>query len=414
MIEIERLKFRKEENMKSVCAIDVAKDKSMIFLTTESGEVLIEPYEIKHNIIDFNLLNDKIKSFNLNDLTIFLESTSTYHKPVQRYFLEQNYIVNVINPIHGKNNTRNLRLTKTDKQDCFNLADLFFKTNIKNNNSSINDLYSNLNLLSRQYNNLVENMVRIKNRYIQLVDLVFPEMSLIFKNKELYGKTALYFLKAFPHAEIIKYKRVDTLAYNMAKAQNRSYKYYINKATKIKELATNSYPGVSLDSQDVDNLKEIIDIIIYNQGKLDLCKEKMITLAKQSSLFPIINSIFGIGELSASLLIAELRDVTRFDNIKQLNAFCGLDPTIMQSGKSINYHGPISKRGNRQARKILFNCCVSIISASVIYNTNNSIYLYFRKKQAEGKHYYECITACCTKLLRIIFALCKNNSSFTN
>ena len=400
--------------MKSVCAIDVAKDKSMIFIMTETGEVLIEPHEIKHNLSDFDMLNNKIKSFNLDNLTIFMESTSTYHKPVQRYFLEHGYNVNVINPIHGKNNTRNLRLTKTDKEDCFNLADLFFKSNIKNNNSPIDDLYNDLNLLSRQYNNLTENIVRIKNRYIQLVDLVFPEMALLFKGKELYGKTSLYLLKEFHHSEIIKYKRTDAIAHNMAKTQNRSYKYYINKANKIKEYAINSYPGVNVNSKDVDNLKEIIDIIIYNQDKLDLCKEKMITLAKQSPLFPIIYSIFGIGELSASLLISELRDVTRFDNIKQLNAFCGLDPTITQSGKSINYHGPISKRGNRQARKILFNCCVSIIKSSVLNNPNNSIYLYFRKKQSEGKHYYECITACCTKLLRIIFALCKNNSSFIN
>jgi len=400
--------------MKTVCAIDVAKDKSMILIITEIGEVLIEPYEIKHNLIDFNLLDNTIRSFNLKETTIFLESTSTYHKPVQRYFLEHGYNVNVINPIHGKNNTKNLRLTKTDKQDCFNLANLFFKTNIKNNNSPIDDLYNNLNLLSRQYNNLTENIVRLKNRYIQLVNLVFPEMSLLFKGKDLYGKTALFLLKEFPHADIIKHKRIDALAYNMAKTQNRSYKQYLNKANKIKEYAINSYPGVNVNSQDVNNLEEIIDIIIYNQEKLNLCKEKMITLAKQSSLFPIISSIFGIGELSASLLISELRDITRFDNIKQLNAFCGLDPTIIQSGKSINYHGPISKRGNKQARKILFNCCVSIITSSALHNPNNSIYLYFRKKQSEGKHYYKCITACCTKLLRIIFALCKSNSSFIN
>lgn len=400
--------------MKSVCAIDVAKNKSMILLATELGEVLIEPYEIKHNIFDFDLLKEKINSFNLENLTIFMESTSIYHKPVQRYFLEHNFNVNVINPIHGKNNTRSLRLTKTDKQDCYNLADLFFKTNIKNNNSSITDLYNNLNLLSRQYNTLTENIVRFENRYIQLVDLVFPELSLLFKGKYLYGKTALYLLKEFPHVDIIKDKKYDALAHNMAKTQNRSYKQYINKAKRIKEYANNSYPGVSFDSQDVDNLKELIDIIIYNQTKLEICKEKMIALAKQSLLFPIINSIFGIGELSASLILAELRDVNRFDNIKQLNAFCGLDPTIVQSGKSINYHGPISKRGNRQARKILFNCCRNIITCSSLHNQNNSIYLYFRKKQSEGKHHYECITACSTKLLRIIFALCKSNTSFTN
>ncbi|MFV0274814.1 MAG: transposase [Bacilli bacterium] len=71
----------------------------------------------------------------------------------------------------------------------------------------------------------------------------------------------------------------------------------------------------------------------------------MITLARQSLLFPIINSIYGIGELSTYFILAELKDVTRFNNVKQLNAYCGLG-----LGKSINYHGHISKSGNKYAR----------------------------------------------------------------
>ena len=98
--------------------------------------------------------------------------------------------------------------------------------------------------------------------------------------------------------------------------------------------------------------------------------------------------------------------------MKQLNAFCGLDPTIIQSGKSINYNGPISKRGNRNARKILFITCCSIIRSSVLHNIDTDILIYYRKKQAENKHFKECITACSTKLLRIIFAMCKNNSLY--
>lgn len=412
--KLKDLNLERKEIMRNVCAIDVAKDKSMILLVTELGEILIEPYEIKHNLIDFDLLKKRINSFNLENLTIFMESTSTYHKPVQRYFIEHKFDVNVINPIHAKNNTRNLRKTKTDKEDCFNLADCFFKNKIRNNNLPINDFHNNLNLLSRQYYHLTENIVRLENRYIQLANLVFPELILCFKGKSLHEDTALNFVKDYPHADLIKDKRIDALAYSLVKNNKLSYKQMMNKARNIKEYAKISYPGVTYDSLDVDNLKELIDIILYNKSKLNLCKEKMIALSKQSSLFPIINSIFGIGELSASLLLAELRDVTRFDNIKQLNAFCGLDPTIVQSGKSINYHGPISKRGNRQARKILYNCCNNIIICSSAHNQNNSIYLYFRKKQSEGKHHYECITACCTKLLRIIFALCKSNSSFIN
>ena len=44
--------------MKSCFAIDVAKGKSMLSLISSSGEVLIDPYEINHSIIDFtNLLS---------------------------------------------------------------------------------------------------------------------------------------------------------------------------------------------------------------------------------------------------------------------------------------------------------------------------------------------------------------------
>ena len=84
----------------------------------------------------------------------------------------------------------------------------------------------------------------------------------------------------------------------------------------------------------------------------------------------------------------------------------------LQSGKSINYNGPISKRGNRNARKILFITCCSIIRSSVLHNIDTDILVYYRKKQAENKHFKECITACSTKLLRIIFAMCKNNSLY--
>ena len=193
--------------------------------------------------------------------------------------------------------------------------------------------------------------------------------------------TALNFIKEFPHAYIIKNKRVDALAYNMANTNERHINYYKRKANVIKEYANNSYPGVSENSMDVENLKQLVEIIIDLTKQRDSIRTNMIELAKQTKNFENINSIFGIGELSAALIIAELKDVTRFNNVKQINASCGLDPTIVQSGKSINYHGPISKRGNKYARKILFNCSRVIITLSVKHDKENPIYVYYQKKK---------------------------------
>ena len=197
----------------------------------------------------------------------------------------------------------------------------------------------------------------------------------------------------------------------MAHTNERHINYYKRKANTIKEYALNSYPGVSKDSKDVDNLKQLVEIILELTKQIDKIKATMIELAKQTKNFDNIVSIFGIGEWSTALIIAELKDITRFNNVKQINASCGLDPTIVQSGKSINYHGPISKRGNRYARKILFNCSRVIITLSAKLDKENSIYVYYQKKKQEGKHYYACLTACSTKLIRIIYALCINNST---
>ena len=329
--------------MKSVLSIDVANGKSEVLLITEYGEVLIEPYEVKHCLSEFNLLKEKIDNFNLNDLTIFMESTSTYHLPIQRFFTKNNYNVQVINPILGKNNTRNLRKTKTDIEDCYNLADLFFKNTVKIHTKNMNDIYSSMIELSRQEKHLTESLVRSKNRFKQIIANAFPEYIKCFTANDIFGKTSLNFIKEFPHADIIKEKRIDALANNLYKSSKNgcSYNKCLSKAKKIKELANNSYPGIDVDSYEVNNLINIVDVISYNGSKLNDVKQDIVKLARQTPYFNIINSIYGIGETSTAQIIAELGDINRFENIKQLNAFCGLDPTIIQSGKSINYHGPI-------------------------------------------------------------------------
>ena len=200
----------------------------------------------------------------------------------------------------------------------------------------------------------------------------------------------------------------------MANTNGRHINYYKRKANTIKKYAQNSYPGINENSKIVDNLKQLVEIIIELTEQKNNVKSQMIEIAKQTENFEYINSLFGIGDLSASLIIVELKDITRFNNVKQINASCGLDPTIVQSGKSINYHGPISKRGNRYARKLLFNCSRNIVTLSAKHDKENPIYVYYQKKKQEGKHYYACLSACSTKLIRIIYALCMNNSTQQN
>ena len=75
--------------MQSVLAIDVAKGKSMVSLISSCGEVLIEPYEINHSINDFTNLLNRIKKQKLDNVSVIMESTGIYHRPVERFFIKK-------------------------------------------------------------------------------------------------------------------------------------------------------------------------------------------------------------------------------------------------------------------------------------------------------------------------------------
>ena len=175
--------------MQSVLAIDVAKGTSMVSLISSCGEVLIEPYEINHPINDFTNLLNKINKQKLDNVSVIMESTGIYHRPVERFFLENNFKVFVINALYSKMYKRNLRKTKTDKLDCISLSELFFTTDFREYIKP-DDIYLNMNALSRQYHALDELCVNLKNRYKNLVYLCFPEYELIFKKKTIYSELA--------------------------------------------------------------------------------------------------------------------------------------------------------------------------------------------------------------------------------
>ena len=389
--------------MHNCLAIDVAKGKSMVTLISSSGEVLIDPYEVNHSINDFTNLLNRIKNFKLDNISVIMESTGVYHRPIERFFLENNFKVFVINPIYGKMHKRNIRKTKTDKEDCFNLVNLFMSNTFKEYNKP-EQLYLDLNALSRQYFALDELCVNIKNRYRNLLYLCFPEYEKIFKGNTIYSNISLEFIKKYPHADIISNTRIDKLQNFFKKHNFRCWKI---KAIKIKECASSSYPSVNMNDEIVSNLSQIAKLIIEYQKAIDIVKYKITSLAKESKYFNSINSIFGIGEFTSSIFIAELGDINRFNNIKELTAYCGLDPSIKQSGKSVNVHGPISKSGNKYIRKLLFISCLNIVRLSSKCHVDNDIESYYRKKRNEGKHHYAATIACTTKLLRKILALCK-------
>lgn len=79
------------------------------------------------------------------------------------------------------------------------------------------------------------------------------------------------------------------------------------------------------------------------------------------SLAPVVDSLValrGIDKLAATVLLAELGDISRFDSPKQLMAYLGLVPSEHSTG-SRRRQGAITLTGNGHARRMLVECAWS-------------------------------------------------------
>ena len=394
--------------MKHILSFDVAKGKSVYCFLDEKRNVIKDATLIEHKKDEFDELFNFISKY--KNIVVIMESTSVYHLPVENYFRSKTIETIVMNPKLVKQYRDTLNKSKTDKLDCFKIARCYLGT--IDNLYQKQDEYFMFNPLARQYWSLIEGQTRLKNRYRQLIEIVFPEFNLIFD--DLYSDLALNFIHDFPHPILFVDRRIDYLM-NYLKEKNGTTQAFRfkNKVLKMKELAKNSLCYVSVDSLQIQNLVQTIEMIQYHKQEIEKIKNQLVNNLKDTKLFKIINSIPGFGDFSTALFLAEVGDITRFEEKKQFISFIGIDSITSQSGIA-SYHGPISKSGSKFARTILFNVVTTLIQICAHTDKENPIYLFFRKKQSEGKHHYKCIIACENKLCKTIYKMCTSDCTFMN
>ena len=199
--------------MRHILSFDITKDKSVYCFIDELRNVIIDATLIEHKKDEFDLLFNKVK--NHSNLIVIMESTSIYHLPVENYFRSKGIDTIVMNPKLVKQFKDTLNKSKTDKLDCFKIARCYLGT--IDNFYQKQDEYFMYNPLARQYWSLIEGQTRLKNRYRQLIDIVFPEFALIFN--DLYDDLALNFIHDFPHPVLFVNRRIDYLM-NYLKEKN--------------------------------------------------------------------------------------------------------------------------------------------------------------------------------------------------
>ena len=302
-----------------------------------------------------------------------------------------------INPVliseYKKSTT--LRRTKTDRVDCESIARWLMTVEYKPRSKGFYHAYS-LKSLTRLRDKLIRQRSFYLVKITNVLDHTFPEFKPFFNNR--FSKTALYLLENYGSAE--KMARMNTASYEKLRSLSRG-KFSPQQFLALKSHAANTV-GVNNSILDTE-LSSLLTLYKATAEQINILEDQIIELIEE--VHPHYMSIPGIGPLSAAVIYAEYGDISNFSTPSQMLAFAGLEPGVNESGTE-SHGGRMVKRGSSQLRYVLMNCTLPLIRFDMTFAT------YYAKKRAEGKPHRVALSHVTKKLVRVIFALERQNTDF--
>jgi transposase len=294
-----------------------------------------------------------------------------------------------------------LRKTKTDKKDAFVIAQFL----VTNGNTLVQraapSLISDLRDLSRQRESLVDEMTSLKIEIKQLLNITFPELEHM---AGIFTKSILKLLQRYPSAFTLRDADVGELS-QMLIADSYGRKREAFAAELIK--AAQSSIGSKSSAKDMI-LRQKIALILHIEDALQEITDMLIEMSRKmmDEEINLMTSLKGIGKKAAATFLIEMGgDIKQYECSGKIIAMAGLDPAVYQSGNHEG-KGRITKRGNRHLRRIIWLMTTSVIQYTDIFNA------YYQKRRKEGLPYKMAVLATAHKLIRVIYAMLTQRTSF--
>lgn len=378
--------------------IDISKYKHDCCIISAADQKVVSKFTVKNDKASFVQLLTIFNSLsNPQDIRIGFESTAHYALNLELFLEYANHSFMEINPLLIKEykKSTSLRRTKTDSVDCESIARWLMTVEYKPHSKGFYHAYS-LKSLTRLRDRLVRQRSFYLVKITNVLDHTFPEFKPFFH--ERLSKTALYLLENYGSAQ--KMARMNSASYEKLRSVSRG-KFSPQQFLWLKELAASTV-GVNNSIFDVE-LNSLLTLYKSLVKEIDTLEKEILKLIEE--VHPHYMSVPGIGPLSAAVIYSEYGDISNFSNPGQMLAFAGIEPGINESGTE-SHGGRMVKRGSSQLRYTLINCCLPLIRFDMTFAA------YYARKRAEGKPHRVAITHTAKKLIRVIYALERQDMDF--
>jgi transposase len=381
--------------------IDVSKDKFDACGIT-GDETKLFQFSTTMDRQGFEKLKRHLAAVSVSSVLIGMESTASYHVNLFSYLVSEGYKVLLINPLLISNYVKmQLRKTKTDKKDAVVIAQFLLANGDTLIQRATPSLISDLRDLSRQRESLVDEMTALKNEIKRLLNITFPELEHM---AGIFTKSILKLLQQHPSAFALRSADLVQLS-QMLIADSYGHKREAFAAALIK--AAHSSIGTNSTAKEMI-LKQKIALLLHLENALQEITYMLIEMSRKlmEEDITIMTSIKGIGDKTAANFLIEMGgDINQYERSGKIIAMAGLDPAVYQSGKHEG-KGRITKRGNRHLRRIIWMMTTRVIHYSDIFK------VYYLKRRKEGLPYKMAVLATAHKLIRVIYAMLTQRTSF--
>ena len=380
--------------------IDIAKNFHFASVVNSDLQTLVKPFKFTNDDSGFKLFLEKLSVFDKSDILIGLEATGIYGDNLICFLFNKGFKIGRINPLQSDSlRSSNIRKTKTDKIDTFLICKyLMLKDYTLITQTDIQ--LTELRTICRFKIDITKSKTKCKCQLVSCIDVVFPELSKVFKDFHLKSSYAL--LSKYPSAHSITKARKKSI-FNIINKASRGY-FKMQDAINLKLLAQDS---IALYNPAIEiQIKMLIKQIDMLQQQIDLLDTKISIIMKD--LNSPITSIPGIGDWLGAIIISEIGDISRFNSPAKLLAFAGFDPVVIQSGNSNVSNTKISKRGSKALRY-----AINSAASNTIWK-NDTFHNYYITKRDQGKSHLNAVGHVSHKLTRVIFKLLSTNTVFSD
>ena len=98
-----------------------------------------------------------------------------------------------------------------------------------------------------------------------------------------------------------------------------------------------------MDSPDRTIIEAHLAVVDELDEQIEVLEEKIERRVLEPPAAQLLLTIPGVEQMTATVIVAELGEIDRFDTDKEVVSYAGLDPMVHQSGE-LELHGSISKK----------------------------------------------------------------------